>query len=402
MEKDLLKSNKAILIIIDIDKFQSLNSIYGYDIGNIILKKFAEFLSDYAFDKKYKVYRIFGDEFALYEEVGDFLDIKKYEKELNELVSLLHKFRFKIYGIDEFLDIDATIGLSIAQTNPMQCADTALRYAKKMHKDYVTYTHTIDNKLELKNSVEWTTKIKEALASNHIIPVYQPIVDREQNIIKYEVLMRILKITDEGYTLISPDKFLNIAIVTKQYYNIFSLMLNQVLRDIQRSDKLFSINISFSDMYDINFIKMLETSFSHYNNLENRLIFEILESEQIDDFSKINTFIDRFKDIGIKIAIDDFGTGYSNFSNVLEIKPDYIKVDGSIIKNIVNDKNALAMLKSIIFFSHEFNAKVIAEYISDEKIFQLAYDLGVDEFQGYYFSPPIENIGKFERNHNDK
>jgi diguanylate cyclase (GGDEF)-like protein len=403
LELNIEKSNIPVLMIIDIDRFQSLNNIYGYDIGNLILKKFAEFLSDYAHNKKYKVYRIYGDEFVLFEDVEGFLNIKQYEKDMRELRSIIDKFKISIHGVDDLIDIDATIGLSIAQETPISTADIALRHAKTTHKECITYTTFIDNTVELKDSLDWTGKIKNAIASNHIIPVYQPIVNRNGEIIKFEVLMRMLELDDnDGYTLISPDKFLEVAIVTKQYPKLFSLMLDQLLREVKRSDKLFSINISFADMHDMHFVRMLENKLMEYSDVTDRIVFEILESEAIEDITKLKLFLARFKKTGIKIAIDDFGTGYSNFANVLLVKPDYIKIDGSLIKNIDTDKEAKAMVKSIIYFSKEFKAKIIAEYIHNEEVFNVAKELGVDEFQGYYFSAPIENIDKVIKEFDDK
>lgn len=122
----------------------------------------------------------------------------------------------------------------------------------------------------------------------------------------------------------------------------------------------------------------------------NRLVFEILESENLSDYDFLEEFVLKYKKLGVKIAIDDFGSGYSNFIRIIRLKPDYLKIDGSLIKNIDKDNNSYEIVKSIIAFSKTLNIKTIAEYVHSEEIFNLLLELDVDEFQGYYFGKPDE------------
>ena len=124
----------------------------------------------------------------------------------------------------------------------------------------------------------------------------------------------------------------------------------------------------------------------------NRLVFEILESENLSDYDFLEEFVLKYKKLGIKIAIDDFGSGYSNFIRIIRLKPDYLKIDGSLIKNIDKDNNSYEIVKSIIAFSKTLNIRTIAEYVHSEEIFNLLLELGVDEFQGYYFGKPDEDF----------
>lgn len=124
----------------------------------------------------------------------------------------------------------------------------------------------------------------------------------------------------------------------------------------------------------------------------NRLVFEILESENLSDYDFLEEFVLKYKKLGVKIAIDDFGSGYSNFIRIIRLKPDYLKIDGSLIKNIDKDNNSYEIVKSIIAFSKTLNIKTIAEYVHSEEIFNLLLELDVDEFQGYYFGKPDEDF----------
>mgnify|MGYP000876472920 FL=1 len=143
--------------------------------------------------------------------------------------------------------------------------------------------------------------------------------------------------------------------------------------------------IDFIDSLDINLNKIEEKD-------KSRIIFEILESDYISDYSVLEVFIIKYRSQGIKIAIDDFGTGYSNFAHILKIRPNYIKIDGSLIKNINSDKNSYEMVKSIIDFSKALNIKTIAEFVHSQEVFDLLIELGVEEFQGFYLAEPLPNI----------
>ena len=106
----------------------------------------------------------------------------------------------------------------------------------------------------------------------------------------------------------------------------------------------------------------------------------------------MQSFIKEIRTFGVRIAIDDFGTGHSNFSNIIAIDPDYIKIDGSFIKNIDKDPKSYSLVKGIVNSSKDLNIKTIAEFVHKKEIFDILKDLGVDEFQGYYFSEPLLNI----------
>ena len=151
------------------------------------------------------------------------------------------------------------------------------------------------------------------------------------------------------------------------------------------------MNLSFKDILNYEFIDYLDNALEKLKFEDrNRLVFEILESENLSDYDFLEEFVLKYKKLGVKIAIDDFGSGYSNFIRIIRLKPDYLKIDGSLIKNIDKDNNSYEIVKSIIAFSKTLNIRTIAEYVHSEEIFNLLLELGVDEFQGYYFGKPDE------------
>jgi EAL domain-containing protein (putative c-di-GMP-specific phosphodiesterase class I) len=149
--------------------------------------------------------------------------------------------------------------------------------------------------------------------------------------------------------------------------------------------------VSIEDIVNSEFIDFLEHDLIS-KKIAHLITFELLESESITDYKKVISFIDRVKKLGCKIAIDDFGSGYSNFTYLLKLKPDYIKIDGSSVKNIHTDENSYLITKTINDFAHNLGIKTIAEFVHCEEVFTILKELGVDEFQGFYFSEPTKGF----------
>jgi len=121
------------------------------------------------------------------------------------------------------------------------------------------------------------------------------------------------------------------------------------------------------------------------------ITFEILESENVHDYEQVIDFIQKVRSLGCRIALDDFGSGYSNFSYLLQIKPDFLKIDGSLIRNITKDSNARIITSSIHNFAHRLGIQTIAEFVHSREVFDLLMEIGIDQFQGFYLGKPEPN-----------
>jgi EAL domain-containing protein (putative c-di-GMP-specific phosphodiesterase class I) len=158
-----------------------------------------------------------------------------------------------------------------------------------------------------------------------------------------------------------------------------------------QNNEVFSLNFSYADMNNADLMNKLEDVIS-VNGLGNRLIFEIVETEQLDNMDIVNSFIERFRVHGVKIAIDDFGSGYSNFAYVFTLQPDFIKIDGSLISQILDNEKMYILVETIIEFAHKLNVEVIAEHVSSEELHDVLVKLNIDAMQGYFIGHPNENI----------
>ncbi|MEA2099583.1 MAG: EAL domain-containing protein [Campylobacterota bacterium] len=385
--EDIKSMDMPVIFFIDIDKFKVINEIYGTSTGSLVLKKFAKFLLDFVESTSYKVYRLSADEFILADNV-EYIEHDLYEKFVENLLEKLSCFQ--VILDDDFITIDVTIGISVDQKDLLECAKIALEFAKENKKAFMTYSIEIDSRQEKKDALIWKNKIKSAIEDKRIVPVYQAIVDQTGEIVKYETLMRLRD--KDTQKLISPFFFLDIAIKTRLYDTLSSTIIFNALELIASSGATLSINFTFSDIKNRVFIDNIAQYLDDRKNLGKQLVFEIKESESIENYGLVKEFIYRFRSYGVKFAIDDFGSGFSNFEYILDIQPDYLKIDGSLVKKIDTDESAYILVKAIVEFSHKLGIKIIAEFVHNETVFNMLKDLDVDEYQGFYFYEPLEEL----------
>ena len=387
LENDISNSPKGALFLINIDTLKNYNELYGMDVGSHILKSFAEFLDNFFNDDPYELYRVYGDTFALYMpkqnlKSADCLD------DLIKLNSGVKDFSVFIPSLDESLDIDATVALVVGEDQALEKCEMAMHYAKENRKQYSVYDTKVHSLENVQKELYWRAEIKEAIRNDNIIPVFQPIVNRDKQVKKHEALMRLVKDENGEKEYKSPFFFLETSKKTKQYRLLTNIMIDKSFKIMKENGGDFSINLSFEDIKDSAFGLMLEGYINKYD-LGSKVIFEIVESEYIQDFNLVKNFVSIFRKKGVRIAIDDFGSGYSNFSHILELRPEFIKIDGSLIQNILTDHDTFVLVEAIINFSKKLNIKIIAEFVSSKEIYEKLFELGVDEFQGYYFSQPL-------------
>ena len=377
---DATKDKKYIIVLINIDKFKDINFYFGVDTGNQLIINVAQRLKNLKKKYNFKLFHIDIDEFGLL-----FSDVKesKLQEIIKDILNELEK-PYQINGNEIIVRFRA--GVSFEKKDFIR-ADIALDFAKEIKKDIV-FGQEIKDLNRYKEHLKWLGKIKKALENDKIVPFFQPIVDRDGKIIKYEALVRLI---DENGNIISPFFFLEVAKKSRLYLEITKRVISKVIEKIKEKNVAISINLTLEDMDDENMRTFILEKISSITN-KKLLTFEIVESEDVGENEIVKSFLKSIKDLGALIYIDDFGSGYSNFDYLIKLNPDGVKIDGSLIKNILTDKNSEIIVKTIISFAKEMKISTIAEFVENEEIFEKLKNLGVDYFQGYYFSPPKANI----------
>lgn len=379
--RDSLTEEYAILI--HIDDFKLINNYYSFAHGNHLLFQISNVLREKASEYECKLFRISEDTFVfLKKEKPKAIEI--LIEETKDILNTLESQKYNIIG-STGVSISVTGAIAHSQYRLIESLHQALNYAIKNRLKYATFKDIPDHTLDMKNILEIKKLLQESIKNDLLVPLYQQIAMKDGNK-KHEVLMRIKDVNDET-NLISPAIFLDIAKKYGYYNEISKKLILKALDEIEYKEGFFSINISYGDMINEELLDILQKSIIS-KNLGDRLIFEIVESENLDDVEVVKSFINRFREFGIKIAIDDFGSGYSNFAHIFSLMPDFIKIDGTLIKEITHNKRMFVLVETIIEFAHRLNVEVIAEFVSSKELYDTLIDLGVDGVQGYYIAQP--------------
>jgi diguanylate cyclase (GGDEF)-like protein len=384
--KEIKYKKDQLLAILDIDQFSNINELYGDEIGDKILIEFSAFIKNNLNKFDNTVYRVGDDKFALLCKEKE-LSISDLEEACEEFIELLE--RDGIIVDSEIIRFDITVALSSGDnTSAYTNALRALSHAKENYIKIIKYD---EYKHSLKNNYienrKWIQKLKTGLEHGNFKAFYQAIVDsKTQKVHKYEALIRYIE--DDG-TVISPFHFLPIAKKAKLFSGIIKLMINECINFIKIKNKIVSVNVSFEDIRTASTYKYIIDVLKNNPNEAKMLHFELLETEEIEDFTLAKQFIEDVKKFGCKVGVDDFGAGYSNFNMLNELQVDFVKIDGSLIKEISTNENQELIVDTISQYTHKTNLDTIAEFVSSEDIFNKITELGISHAQGYYFAQPV-------------
>jgi len=396
---DLKIAKKPILLYLNIDDFSSLNDFYGTKMADTILKQLSTLLKNIANNIGCKAYRLHADEFLLYFEEG-MLSESNYQHTVDEIISDIEN---TIADCDSHNCASLTISAGVAFYTSSNMYDKLLQYtnmahkaAKIGHKKFLAYNESMQ-KEDYENNIRWIQKIKDAIEQDRIVTFYQPIIDNSSGAItKYESLVRMIDVNDE---IISPFFFLDIAKKAKLYTQITKIVLDKTFKMFEPLDAYdFSINITIEDINDEEIAQYIFDKLEEYAHCH-RIIFEITETEEIENYFFVNKFIKTIKGFGARVAIDDFGTGYANFEHIISLDVDFIKIDGSLIRNIDTNPESQAIAEAIIAFSQKLGSKTVVEFVHNEAVYNKVKAMGADYSQGYYLGEPSPVIVQEKDSH---
>ncbi|MCT7567973.1 EAL domain-containing protein [Aliarcobacter butzleri] len=382
--EDVSKSVNPCISILDIVSFSDVNDFFGYKTGDNVLKIVARKIEELLIDKEnYKVYRDHSDTFCI---VAQNEDRDKFIKNIDEISKTIGKVPIVIKSRELYVQLSYVFSFE-SKENLLETANIIKRYSQA-NKNIIIYDKALELEKDYEKNIFWTLKIKKALDEDKIVPYFQPIYNlKTSKIEKYEALVRLI----DGNNVISPYYFLDISKKSKQYLQLTKTMIQKTFDYFKDKDFEFSINLTFEDIKSEYISSFIIELLKEYK-IGHRVVFEIVESEEIDNFRKINEFFVTIREYGCKIAIDDFGSGYSNFEYLAKLNVDYIKIDGSLIKDILINKSSQNIVSMLVNFAKGQKVKTIAEFVSNKDILNKVRELGIDYVQGYYIKEPIASI----------
>jgi len=365
-------SSDKSLFVFNISEFSNINMLYGHKKSNTIIKDLANYLASRS--KEGLAYRIYADEFAV------ILPTQGREQLIRELKDGIEAYPFQI----DATQIAVRVYGSVAEIGPnvLELCEYGLIASRKQH-GLIVNADTIEQKQldAFAENISFQQKLRLAFMDNRIKLYYQPILNLKRNDIeKYEVLMRL---EDEG-KIHTPAYFLDTLKNMYIYPEVTKLIIQQAFAYFKDKPYAFSINLTYTDIKNPDIRAFIVTILKNNPEIATQCTFELIESEAILNMEEINAFIKMAHSYGVKIAIDDFGSGYSNYDLIFNLDIDYIKIDGSLIKNLLHDHKSEIMVSSIVTLAREKGAKVIAEWVSDRALLEKVKKTGIECAQGNY------------------
>jgi diguanylate cyclase (GGDEF)-like protein len=383
--KDIEESNEINVIVLNVIGFKHINSSLGNDAGDQVLRMLANDIVAAATKDKCRLYRDEADHFCILETQSD---IDTVIDKVKKLISHLSSKYYTVSG--EELTLSFSCGIAYGTGDLLPYANSALSESKKTGQELVVKSPQEVQKDEDEiSALTIINNIKSAIDENRVLAFFQPIYSYgNDRITKYECLMRIQN-TDGS--MMPPFAFMDIAKSTRLYQHLTRKVFDNAVQKFKNNDFEFSINISNEDIMNS---ETMDYIYHHgaNNNVLDRLVIEIVESEELTNYDNFYNILEKFRAKGTKFSIDDFGSGYSNYEYLLTVKAEYIKIDGSIVKLIGEDPKAREVIKSIIKFSEEYEIATIAEFVSSKELSELLKEIGVEYAQGYYHGKPSSGL----------
>ena len=382
-----------ILCYIDLDQFKIVNDTCGHLAGDELLRQLSAELA-----KNIRTTDVFarlgGDEFGILMQHCDIKNATKIARKIKKTVS-----EYTFHWEDKTFKLGASIGLAIINpiTSPtlaMQHADSACFLAKEQGRNRVyVYNAEDDHSISSHGQMSWVPRLHKALSEDSFELFVQEIVDLQAPNLAashFEILIRL----NEGGEVIPPSAFLpaaeryNLSSQIDQWVIATTLALLSAHPDKLGPNDLFNINLSATSLTEPNFLNFVQTSFTSSHVAPVHICFEITETAAITNLTAANTFIKELKNMGCQFALDDFGSGLSSFGYLKNFPVDFLKIDGSFVKDILDDPIDAAMVKSINEIGHIMGKKTVAEWVENQKIADVLTAIGIDYGQGYHFDKP--------------
>jgi len=392
------KGKRHALCFLDLDQFRVVNDTAGHLAGDELLRQMASLIAEKVHGAG-TLARLGGDEFGLLLEN---CELEAAEHLAKDLVDAVRSFRFM--WNQRTLAVGLSIGLAridagsegIAQV--LSDANMAYCIAKERGPNTVHVYQEDDRELAQRRSeMRWLATIHTALEENRFQLYRQPIIPLAATPgaqLHCEVLLRLI---DESGYIVSPAVFLPAA---ERYHLISTIdrwVAETLFHFLVRQERcgtlterkvIYAMNVSGASLSEPSFLDFVRDRLRHYGVPARRICFEITETAVISNMHSAMRFIKELKTLGCRFALDDFGTGLSSFSYLQNLSVDYIKIDGSFVRDMLCDPMAFAIVGSVNNLAHAVGLKTIAEYVDQRGLLERLSELGVDYVQGHHLASP--------------
>lgn len=389
--KQALTKHDGCLLSIDLDNFKYVNDISGHGCGDEMLRQVAQMLQNYL-PQSAILARIGGDQFGAFIPELDLSIAEAMAERISQLIA-----EISIPGFNTIHSASVSIGIVAAPEHGnsfyelMSRVDICLFQAKKEGKHCIVVYQSNELSNEIVQNHYWLDLAQHAIERQQMRLYYQPIQDNHDGVTRHhEVLLRI--VAEDG-ELVSPYDFILAAEKNGYITHIDLWVIVEALEQLtynlkhQINDKI-AINLSARSFCSRPVINRIINEFAARNIPGEMVIFEITETAALPNIEQAKAHILLLKKMGCSIALDDFGVGYSSFHSLRELPLDYIKIDGSFVRDILDNEKNRYFVQALSTIAADMGYLTIAEYVESGELAELLRDLGIDFIQGYHVGKP--------------
>lgn len=391
-EADRHKSHCAVMFF-DLDEFKEINDNFGHRAGDALLMRIAGEVG--ALVRGTEIFsRLGGDEFAILLPGAGSGDAEALaERVVRAIGQIPLRFEGRNLRVTASLGIAFYPSQSAGAEDLVAKADTAMYQAKQAGKN--TWRVFREDNQSAKMTMErltWNERIGRALEQNllrlHVQGVYHT---KDRRLSHYEALVRIVDERDPE-NLIMPAGFISIAEKSGRIVEIDRWVVNEAIRALAKNPSMpgIAVNISARSFAEPGLPQYINERLQEHQVLPWRLMVELTETAAISDLHDAQRLIEALRQLGCGVCLDDFGTGFSSFAYLKHLHADTIKIDGMFIRDLHLDTDNQVFVKAIVDIAQGMGKTVVAEYVENEKVYDMLKQFGVDLVQGYLLDLPSE------------
>jgi len=395
IETALQSGGVGALIFLDVDHFKYVNDNLGHRAGDQLIVGLGSVLRDAMRGVNGELFRLGGDEFAIHLPAALRKDaVDAAEKALDAV----RRYRFHATDNKVISNLAASAGIALYPFHGgdvlalMSNVDIAMYQAKDHGRNrHVLFDQASDSLRSTHRRIHWAKKLRDALDDDRLVLFQQPVV-RLKNCkpVHHEILVRI---KDDAGGYILPGNFVEIAeslgLIQEIDLRVVEKLLGWLRTSGQADRKLrYFVNLSRVSISDQHWIQRFMALLSASGVNPNQLVFEITETAAMSEIDVTLTFIKRLKDMGCRFALDDFGAGFSSFYYLKRFDVDYLKIDGSFIRDLANDEGSRIFVRALNDVAHGLDKQVIAEWVETPEALNLLLGMGTQFGQGFLFQHP--------------
>lgn len=390
------KNQQHCYLHVDIDQLHVINDLMGHQEGDTLIRRVAKILRSIIRDSDFLA-RLGGDEFAI---LLSNCDVGRGETVAEKIRTALHDLT--VISANRQLSVSVSIG--VASVDPetegivgvMASAEIACKSAKESGRDRIQiFAEDNTSLVRRSEEIEWIGRVQHGLRENHFELHCQPVMPLGDPSLAphFEILIRLLdddgKVLLPGLFMPAAERYQLMPQIDRWVIRNSLQWLGSVWESIADTGAVFCINLSGQSLTNSGFLAFVTEEIQQSNVTANSICFEITETAAISNIDEAIRFMGSIRAMGCRFALDDFGAGLSSFGYLKVLPVDYLKIDGSFVREVTTDNISLSMVKAICEIGSTMGLAMIAEFVGDEATVEILRGIGVDYMQGFYIGKPI-------------